>query len=60
MTHVIANMHSINAAIRNLDFFTTYYDYLTWILPILVVAPQYFQGEVELGVVQQAVSSFVC
>ena len=55
---VIDNMHAINAALRNLEFFTNYYTYLTWILPILVVAPSYFSGLVELGVVQQAASSF--
>jgi vitamin B12/bleomycin/antimicrobial peptide transport system ATP-binding/permease protein len=55
---VIANMHSLNAAVRNLESFTTYYDYITWLLPILVIAPTYFQGEVELGIVQQAISSF--
>jgi vitamin B12/bleomycin/antimicrobial peptide transport system ATP-binding/permease protein len=58
LQNVIANMHSLNAAVRNLDFFATYYDYLTWVLPILVVAPQYFAGEVELGVIQQARSAF--
>lgn len=55
---VIDNMHEINAALRNLEFFTTYYAYLTWILPILVVAPAYFAGSVELGVVQQSAVSF--
>jgi len=57
-SRVIENMHSINGALRNLEFFTTYYTYLTWVLPILVVAPSYFAGEVELGVVQQAAASF--
>lgn len=57
-SRVIDNMHSINGALRNLEFFTTYYTYLTWILPILVIAPSYFAGEVELGVVQQAAASF--
>jgi putative ATP-binding cassette transporter len=55
---VIGNMSSINVAQRNLDFVTTYYKYLTWILPIMVVAPQYFAGNVELGVISQASSAF--
>ena len=58
LTRVIRNMHDINIATRNLDFFTTYYAYLTWILPILVIAPSYFAGEVDLGVIQQAAASF--
>lgn len=56
--NVITNMSMINVAQRNLEFVTTYYNYLTWILPILVIAPQYFAGNVELGVISQASSAF--
>lgn len=55
---VIRNMSLINVAQRNLDFVTTYYNHLTWILPIMVIAPQYFAGRVELGVISQASSAF--
>ena len=55
---VIHNMSLINVAQRNLDFVTTYYNHLTWILPIMVIAPQYFAGRVELGVISQASSAF--
>jgi len=55
---VIDNMTMINFAQRNLDFLTTSYNYLTWILPIVVVAPEYFAGNVEMGVVSQASSAF--
>ena len=48
----------INVAKRNLDFLTTSYNYLTWVLPIVTVAPQYFAGNVELGVISQASSAF--
>ena len=51
-------MTLINIAQRNLDFLTTSYNYLTWVLPIVVVAPEYFQGNVEMGVVSQASSAF--
>ena len=51
-------MISINIAQRNLDFLTTSYNYLTWVLPIVTVAPQYFAGNVELGVISQASSAF--
>jgi len=56
--HVINNMTMINYAERNLDFLTTSYNYLTWVLPIIVVAPEYFAGNVELGVISQASSAF--
>ena len=38
---------------RNLDFFTTAYQFLIQVLPGAVVAPLYFAGRVELGVVSQ-------
>ena len=46
------------AAERNLNFLTTNYHYLTWVLPIVVVAPKYFAGNVEMGVISQASSAF--
>ncbi|KAL7550100.1 hypothetical protein ACHAWF_013331 [Thalassiosira exigua] len=55
---VIGNMTMINIAQRNLDFLTTSYNYLTWVLPIAVVAPEYFAGNVEMGVISQASSAF--
>jgi ABC-type uncharacterized transport system fused permease/ATPase subunit len=57
--NVITNMSMINVAQRNLEFVTTYYNYLTWILPILVIAPQYFAGNVELGVYLKPVRPLV-
>lgn len=56
--HVISNAKAIIGTQRNLDFFTTFYNYLTWILPIIVIAPEYFAGNVDLGVVQQSASAF--
>ena len=58
LTIVIANMIEINVARRNLNFFTTLYNYSTWILPLIVIAPDYFEGTVEMGEVSQASSAF--
>jgi ABC-type uncharacterized transport system fused permease/ATPase subunit len=55
---VIDNMNNVNVAQRNLDLFTTLYNYLTWILPVAVVAPEYFAGNIELGVVTQSSAAF--
>jgi ABC-type uncharacterized transport system fused permease/ATPase subunit len=44
---------------RNLQMFTSLYQYLTWVVPIAVVAPDYFAGAIELGVVMQARSAFL-
>lgn len=43
---------------RNLNFFTTGYNYMISIIPIVVVAPLYLEGRIEFGVVTQAVGAF--
>jgi putative ATP-binding cassette transporter len=43
---------------RNLKFFTEGYNYLLPILPTILVAPLFFSGEIELGVVYQAGGAF--
>jgi len=43
---------------RNLNFFTTGYNYLVAVLPIIVVGPLYLEGRIEFGVVTQAVGAF--
>jgi len=57
-TNVVNNCYDVIGTQRNLEFFTTSYNYLTWILPVVVIAPQYMAGNVELGVVQQAAAAF--
>lgn len=43
---------------RNLSFFTTSYNYLALIVPILVVTPLYFAGKIQIGTVLQASGAF--
>ncbi|KAJ7548280.1 hypothetical protein O6H91_07G005600 [Diphasiastrum complanatum] len=43
---------------RNLDFFTSGYRYLIQLLPAAVVAPLYFAGKIEFGVINQSFSAF--
>ncbi|CAI0555420.1 unnamed protein product [Linum tenue] len=43
---------------RNLEFFTNGYRYLIQILPAAVVAPMFFSGKIEFGVINQSVSAF--
>ena len=43
---------------RNLSFFTTGYNYLIQIIPVLIVAPMFFRGEIEFGVVTQSAMVF--
>ncbi len=43
---------------RNLGFFTSGYNYLVPIIPILIVAPRYLQGHIEFGTVTQSAMAF--
>ena len=58
LRRVVHNTRAIIAVTRNVGFFTSGYNYLVQILPILIVAPQYFRGEVEFGVVTQSAMAF--
>ena len=52
------NMRRLIGVNRNLAFFTNGYNYLIQIIPVLVVAPLFFRGEVEFGVVTQSMMAF--
>ncbi|XP_021715844.1 ABC transporter D family member 2, chloroplastic-like [Chenopodium quinoa] len=52
------NLTRLLVASRNLDFFTSGYRYFIQILPAAVVAPLYFSGKIEFGVINQSVSAF--
>lgn len=43
---------------RRLEFFTTSYDYLVYVIPYLVVAPLYFAGKTNLGSITQSSEAF--
>jgi vitamin B12/bleomycin/antimicrobial peptide transport system ATP-binding/permease protein len=58
LASVVGNMRRIIAVSRNLGFSTTAFGYLTPVVPVLVVAPSFFRGEVEFGVVTQAAIAF--
>ncbi|GMH07954.1 hypothetical protein Nepgr_009794 [Nepenthes gracilis] len=52
------NLTNLLISSRNLEFFTNGYRYLIQILPAAVVAPMYFSGKIEFGVINQSVSAF--
>lgn len=58
LENVVDNRNAINVAERNLSMFTTLFNYAIQILPVWVVAPQYFAGAIQLGVVSQSVGAF--
>jgi putative ATP-binding cassette transporter len=55
---LITNFRDIIATERNLDFFTNGYRFMIQLLPVTVVAPRYFSGAIELGVISQSVGAF--
>lgn len=58
LTFVVENFGKLLLASRNLNFFTSFYRFLIQILPAAVVAPLYFRGEIEFGVINQSASAF--
>ena len=52
------NMRRIFVVNRNLSFFSTGYFNLIQVIPVFVVAPLYFRGEVEFGVITQSAMVF--
>ncbi|KAE9621521.1 hypothetical protein Lal_00032692 [Lupinus albus] len=52
------NLSKMLISSRNLEFFTDSYRYVIRILPAAVVAPMYFSGKIEFGVISQSVSAF--
>lgn len=55
---VVGNVRRIIAVNRNLNFFTSGYNYLIQLIPVLFVAPMFIAGKVEFGVIGQAAMAF--
>jgi vitamin B12/bleomycin/antimicrobial peptide transport system ATP-binding/permease protein len=55
---LIDNFKLIIAVNRNLTFFTTGYNYLIQIIPIIIVAPLFIHGTVQFGVITQSMVAF--
>jgi len=55
---VLRNFNLLIGWQRNLDFFTTAYNYFVIIVPAAVVAPRYFAGEIDFGAISQASFAF--
>jgi putative ATP-binding cassette transporter len=55
---LVDNYRIIIRILRNLKFFSGGYNYLTQLIPVMIVAPLYMRGQVEFGVVTQAAMAF--
>ncbi len=58
LDRLTSNFQRIIEVNRNLGFFTTGYNYLIQIIPALLVAPLFIQGQVEFGVITQSAVAF--
>ncbi len=55
---LVANMKRIISVNRNLGFFTTGYNYMVQLIPVLLVAPLFISGQAEFGVIPQSSMAF--
>ena len=55
---LVRNLRRIIAVNRRLGFFTTGYNYLVPVIPVLIIAPQFIRGDVEFGVITQSAMAF--
>ena len=52
------NFRRIATVNRNVGFFSTGYNWLIQLIPILVIAPAFMRGEIEFGVITQSAMVF--
>lgn len=55
---LMVNLRRIIEVNRNLGFFSTGYNYLIQLIPVLLVAPLFIDGDVEFGVIGQSAMAF--
>lgn len=55
---LVANFRRITAVNRNVGLFTTGYNWLIQIIPVLIIAPAFMRGEIEFGVITQSAAAF--
>lgn len=55
---LVQNFRRITSVNRNVGFFTTGYNYLIQVIPIVLIAPRFIRGEVEFGVITQSAMAF--
>ena len=58
LEELVANFCQIIAVNRNVGFFTTGYNWLIQIIPALIVAPAFINGDIAFGVITQSAMAF--
>ncbi|MBB3411691.1 putative ATP-binding cassette transporter [Rhizobium sp. BK316] len=55
---VAANFRRIIGINRNVGFFTTGYNWMIQIIPVVIIAPAFMRGDMEFGVITQSAAAF--
>jgi vitamin B12/bleomycin/antimicrobial peptide transport system ATP-binding/permease protein len=58
LDQLVANFRRITSINRNVGFFSTGYNWLIQLIPILIIAPAFMRGEIEFGVITQSAMVF--
>lgn len=58
LDEIVANSRRMISVNRNLGYFTNGYNYLMQIIPALIVAPLFIDGDVPFGVITQSAMAF--
>jgi putative ATP-binding cassette transporter len=58
INNLVHNLRRIICVNRNLSYFTTGYNYMIQLIPVLFVAPLFIEGKVEFGVIGQSAMAF--
>jgi putative ATP-binding cassette transporter len=58
LEELVANFRRITTINRNVGFFTTGYNWLIQIIPALIVAPAFINGDIAFGVITQSAIAF--
>jgi len=53
-----SNLRRIIAVNRNVGFFTTGYNWMIQIIPVIIIAPAFIRGDMEFGVITQSAAAF--
>jgi vitamin B12/bleomycin/antimicrobial peptide transport system ATP-binding/permease protein len=58
LDRLVENFRRITTVNRNVGFFSTGYNWLIQLIPILIIAPAFMRGDVEFGVITQSAMVF--
>ncbi|MBB3457431.1 putative ATP-binding cassette transporter [Rhizobium sp. BK313] len=55
---LVSNLRRIIVINRNVGFFTTGYNWMIQIIPVIIIAPAFIRGDMEFGVITQSAAAF--